>query len=315
MRLTLLVLLSFWALLPPRGPLSAEMHPTWNPSGTEIAFESNREGSADLFVVTLASGAARRLTDSTAADARPVWSPDGRWIAFHSNREGHFDLYVVRPDGSGLRRLTQSPRDETNGGWNPTSSALVYEVRDLDRPHWSLSIIELHDASTRVLIDRPGDCLTPTWLPDGRIAFSYSPPGGNHDTDLVIMQMPASGGTPEALLGGEEGDSNANYSRARGRLAYNSIRDGNWEIYTAPLSGQNSRRLTVQAQPALAGIDGQPAWSPAGDLIAFTSGRAGSLDIVLIDPDGREVRNLTKEWRSAVERPLHLERHDDGDRR
>lgn len=37
----------------------------------------------------------------------------------------------------------------------------------------------------------------------------------------------------------------------------------------------------------------EPAWSPDGRSIAFLSDRAGNWDIFLMDPDGRNQRNLT----------------------
>ena len=87
------------------------------------------------------------------------------------------------------------------------------------------------------------------------------------------------------------------FSPAQNLAVFNSIRDGDWEIYSAVFDGGDERRLTVQGRPGVEGIDGQPACSPSGDRIAITSGRAGSLDIVLIDANGHEIQNLTIYWR------------------
>lgn len=283
--------------------LSNELHPSWSPSGEYLVFESNRYGNADLFVFELASGQVRRITTHSADDGRPVWSPDGDWIAFHSNRSGNHDLYRVRPDGADLTRLTVSDRDETNAAWSPAADAIVYEIRGDD--HWYLGVLRLYDGSARVLVDRPGDHLTPTWPSAGEVIFSYSPPGGNHDTDIQLTTIDLQGRLTGTLLGGARGNSNAHYSTKREQFVFNSIRDGNWEIYTAARDGANTLRLTVQSLPGLAGIDGQPEWSPDGSMIAFTSGRAGSLDIVLIGPDGSEVRNLTADWTVNPTPPTH----------
>lgn len=294
MKLLVVLVLGMASRTPARAEPSQELHPSWSPSGDRLVFESDRSGSADLYVIELASARVRRLTDGPATDARPVWSPDGRWIAFHSNRSGNYDLYLVRPDGTGLRRLTDSDLDETNAGWDPTSRTLVYEIRR--DGHWCLGVVDVASGRSRVLLDGPGDHLTPAWLTAEEIVFSYSPPGGNHDTDLVLRTTDREGSVTGELLGGLRGNSNANYSPARRRLVFNSIRDGNWEIYTAARDGRDSRRLTRQGLPELAGIDGQPEWSPSGRQIAITSGRAGSLDIVLIRPGGGEIRNLTRSW-------------------
>jgi Tol biopolymer transport system component len=273
---------------------SQELHPSWDPSGTRLVFESDRFGNADILVLDLSSDNVTRLTHSPAEDARPSWSPDGTWIVFHSNRHGNQDLFRVRPDGSELTRLTSSELDETNASWSPSSEKLVYEVRLEDR--WTLRIMDLAAGTVHDLLNRPGDHLTPTWLGEHRIAFSYSPPGGNHDTDLVVHAVDDNGAKEDALLSGAAGNSNVDYSPIRNSLVFNSIRDGNWEIYTAGLAGEEELRLTTQDLPEIAGIDGQPAWDPSGTRIAIASARAGSFDIFVISPDGHEVENLTERW-------------------
>jgi TolB protein len=52
------------------------------------------------------------------------------------------------------------------------------------------------------------------------------------------------------------------------RIAFQSHRDGNWEIYTLELASGELQRLT--RHPA---YDGAPAWSPDGDWIVFESYR------------------------------------------
>jgi len=274
---------------------SDELHPSWSPDGERIVFESDREGSADLWVIGLMDAKVRRLTDSPAADARPVWSPDGRWIAFHSDREENFDLWAIRPDGTGLRRLTSGERDETNPAWDPTSKQIVYEERAGERT-WHLRVVDTETLATRPLVVAPGSHLTPSWMASGKIAYSYSPPGGNHDTELVLRVVEPDGRDAGVLLAGRRGNSNAQYSAALQRLVFNSIRDGNWEIYSARPEGHEEQRLTASGGEGLIGIDGQPDWSPTSDRIAITSGRAGSLDIVILTVHGEEIRNLTKEW-------------------
>jgi TolB protein len=41
------------------------------------------------------------------------------------------------------------------------------------------------------------------------------------------------------------------------------------------------------------GYDGSPSWSPNGELIAFTSDRAGALNVYIMDSLGRNVRAVT----------------------
>lgn len=76
-------------------------------------------------------------------------------------------------------------------------------------------------------------------------------------------------------------------------IAFTSNLDGDYEIYVMNTDGSNIRQLTYNFIQ-----DTQPAWSPDGNFIAFSSDRDGSYvgnsDIFLMDSDGTGVINLTK---------------------
>jgi tetratricopeptide (TPR) repeat protein len=73
--------------------------PSWSPDGAsdgqQVAFISARDGNWELYLVDVATGQERRLTNHPAADVAPTWSPDGRRVAFLSNRDGAWALYIL----------------------------------------------------------------------------------------------------------------------------------------------------------------------------------------------------------------------------
>src|ERR1041384_839244 len=73
----------------------------------------------------------------------------------------------------------------------------------------------------------------------------------------------------------------------RGRIAFASDRDGNFEIYVMNPDGSGQLRLTNDP-----GEDTQPAWSPDGTQIAFVSNRAGTNDIYIMNADGSGLHRL-----------------------
>ena len=75
---------------------------------------------------------------------------------------------------------------------------------------------------------------------------------------------------------------------AQERIAFESTRDGNWEIYTMAPDGTDHVRLTDD--PAL---DSSPAISPQGRKIAFSSDRTGNGEIFIMNSDGSGLTNLT----------------------
>src|SRR4029079_9263741 len=54
--------------------------------------DRNTRWKTELYVVDLASGAARQLTHNVAPESTPVWSPDGTWILFNAVRLDKWEL-------------------------------------------------------------------------------------------------------------------------------------------------------------------------------------------------------------------------------
>ena len=82
------------------------------------------------------------------------------------------------------------------------------------------------------------------------------------------------------------------YASRRTKIAFASVREGNFEIYVMDGDGSNQRRVTVN--PA---SDEYPAWSPDGKKIAFVSNRNNvnkdHKQIWVIDADGKNPIRLT----------------------
>jgi hypothetical protein len=72
------------------------------------------------------------------------------------------------------------------------------------------------------------------------------------------------------------------------RIAFESLRDGNSEIYVMDADGSNQINLTRQEAD-----DHAPSWSPDGKLIAFESLRDGARELYVMSSDGSEGARLT----------------------
>ena len=73
-----------------------------------------------------------------------------------------------------------------------------------------------------------------------------------------------------------------------GKIAFNSRRDGNLEIYSMNSDGSGQTRLTNNLAN-----DELPMWSPDGSKIVFASNRGGNLDIYSMNADGTNQTRLT----------------------
>ena len=88
--------------------------PVWSPTGDSMLVTGHDE---DIFLVDLATGSVRNLTESPGREVEAVFSPDGSRVAFTSNRGGTQDIYLVNVDGSGLTRLTNDASHESELEW------------------------------------------------------------------------------------------------------------------------------------------------------------------------------------------------------
>jgi len=78
--------------------------------------------------------------------------------------------------------------------------------------------------------------------------------------------------------------------QAAPRIAFDSTRSGNVEIYIMNIDGSGVTNLTNHAAE-----DSDPAWSPDGTQIAFESDREGNFDILVMNADGSDWVNLTND--------------------
>jgi len=95
-------------------------NPAYNPSGTKLAFHSDRSGNMQVFLMnpTLYGQDIEQLTFG-AANGSPDWSPDGSKIAFISNRTGISRLYMMNSDGTGQVPLTPGLEMLGTPAWRP----------------------------------------------------------------------------------------------------------------------------------------------------------------------------------------------------
>jgi TolB protein len=142
--------------------------PAFSPDGRNIALTLSKDGNPEIYVLTLATGAFRRLTRHPGIDTEPSWSPTGRDIAFVSDRAGSPHLFVMDAEGGNVRQLT-SAGFHTQPRWSPKGETIVYTTRQATHDLWA---INPDGSNARRLTGGPGDNQGATWSPDGRhLAF------------------------------------------------------------------------------------------------------------------------------------------------
>lgn len=128
----------------------------------------------------------------------------------------------------------------------------------------------IHTAETEQPLDLPPGMHTVTVVVTGNDHRPLDPPLQKKVTFSVLPD-----------LGGAR-------SGAAAPIAYQSLVDGKWSLFTVNGDGRGLRRLSAGA-----GNDLSPAWSPDGKQIAFESNRDGALRIYVMNADGSDVRRIT----------------------
>ena len=266
-------------------------------SGGMLAFYSERDGNAEIYLMNADGTVQTRLTDNKAQDFSPAWSPDGTKSAFTSDRDDpnsvrcfpncNENLYVMNADGTAQTRLTDTPALESHPDWSPDGAWLSFDAdRDCDGKG-EIYIIRPDGSAERRLTDGQADDRWADWSPDGaQIAFS-----SKRDGNYEIYVMNADGTGLQRLTENNQDDYMPDWSPDGTQIAFFSMSSGAGRQFVSVMQadGSNLRQLT---QPT-SRVNEDPAWSPDGTRIAFQSDRDGNFEIYTMNPDGTDVRRLT----------------------
>jgi Tol biopolymer transport system component len=220
-------------------------------------------------------------------------------IAFVSTRAGNdkTQIYTMNPDGGGVTRLSHTPGSDVDPAWSPGHEHIAFASTRGGGSFQRIYTMNADGSGVTQLTDSGGPDKSPAWSPDGsKIAFTHVEihhTGTGHvffSTDIWLMNVNGSGLVQLTQTGHE---SSPAWSLDGSRIAFESTRDGNSEIYVMRADGSGITRLTHRMAN-----DYDPAWSPDGSKIAFDSkppGCCGNFDIYLMNADGSAVTRLTRD--------------------
>ncbi|MFA6109880.1 MAG: choice-of-anchor D domain-containing protein, partial [Candidatus Latescibacterota bacterium] len=272
----------------------------YSPDGARIAYVTGGGGGLDDIHVVDADGTDDVLVAGSSVGLRkwtPSWSPDGSRIAFGLGDANHnFDIYTMAATGGSLARLTTAPSNQYI--W-PSWQSFRYIGQ---------AVVGSTVARTMMVTNAGSATLNVTQITATDPTFSVNPsafslaPGGSQA--VVVEFRPVASGTVYTTLTLASNDLDSPLTRlvVNGRaiegppdlqianqIAFESDRDGNREIYAMNPDGTGQTNLTQHPSS-----DQNPAWSPDGSRIAFTSARDNpSGDIYLMDANGAGVTRVT----------------------
>jgi len=270
-------------------------NPVWSPDGSKIAFDSDRDGNSEIYVMDANGSNQTNLTNTPGRnDAQPDWSPVGDKLTFGAG----VDVYTMNADGSNQTLLFHGSSLPNWPSWSPDGTKIAFR----DGPN-RVSFINA-DGTNPISPSYPNVNYTLggaklSWSPNsqsvtGFVQFDNSTPGV---TDIGIFAVDGS----YSINLTESQDSYREYpywSPDGTRISAVATFDDSFTtssllIMNADGSDKHYYDFSSQGVPLVEDEAGQ--WSPDGKMILMKGyGEEWSNEnLYSIRPDGTEFAQLT----------------------
>jgi Tol biopolymer transport system component len=240
--------------------------------------------------LTRFEGTAKDTSAGGLGDTWPLVSPDGRALAFARQERTYVnDLYMLplghdlRPAGEPVRVTRRHYASMSGIAWTANSREVVYAAggnRVLNL--WRVSVFG-QGAPTRLAFALPSAVWPAIASKTSRLIYAWQ----IYNANLWRLELPS--GERKLLVGSTYDTRIPQYSRDGTKIAFQSDRSGNWEVWSCDADGSDCLQLTSFNGPQC----GTPRWSPDGRWIALDSRAEGWPEVYVIAADGGMPRRVT----------------------
>jgi len=272
-------------------------YPRWSPDGQSLAFLSSRPGlettpgeqtRAQIYVLSLSGGEARRVTTLKNGVSGFQWSPDGSQFVVIS-RIGPGDNRPENKDRSDVRHYKNSSYKCNDTGWFDDRRSHIW-------------IVDARSGNAKQLTEgNDWNDSDPQWSPDGsRIAFVSNRTGKEFDGDRNsdVWVIPATGGSLVKISDHNESDGSPRWSPDGKTIAFTGeVHDRDHpKIWLAPATGGQS---SVLAATDLDLIPSGLEWSRDGKSIFFETGVKGEYQLFRVNLDKKLTEQISSGSRAV----------------
>ena len=144
---------------------SSDAQAVFDPSGTRLAFVSDRGGVPQIYTMGVDGSNVTRVTFGGGKTCDPAWSPDGKRIAYVSEKSGEgMEVYMLDLTDNSATRLTDSGGMNEAPTWSPDSRHIMFSSSRSGRPE--LYVVNARPPYEEHKISVNGlSCEGPSWGP------------------------------------------------------------------------------------------------------------------------------------------------------
>ena len=238
----------------------------------------------EVYVADYDGANPRRITINRTLNITPTWSPDGRSIAYTSYRSGVPDILISNIYAGTM----ETPLKGSGQNWlpvfSPDGSKIAFTSNRDGNPE--LYVMNRDGSDVRRLTNHPEIDTSPTFSPSGtQIAFAS---GRSGTPQVYVIGVDGAG---MRRISQESYADRPTWSPAPyNEIAFTARTGPGFDIKILNIGTGETRQITFGE-----GTNESPAWAPNGRHLAFSSTRAGRLQIFTVDRDGRNLRQITRE--------------------
>jgi len=265
--------------------LAVGSNPRISPDGASVVFE--RDGA--IYRIPAIGGAPRRIAEGRG----PIWSPDGREIISSRGTNARPQAFRIPAEGGEESPIASS--EDLAGGfragwrWSPDGSriALFRSGRVNSVASLAVAVLDPGSGEVRDLARLPAGSnpFGLAWDGDDALLYAWSPTAAT-GRGARLSRIALRGGEPRTVF--SFGSTPAGIElAARGTLVF-GVQEHRANLFEVVDGDARGRALT--RGPA---IDRQPAFSPDGKQVVFTSDRSGNFDLWSLELASGALRRLT----------------------
>ena len=279
-------------IVPPAGVAINFGQMTFSPDGNYLYYVRGAgvNSPGTLYQVPVLGGTSKEVLKGVT---RISFSPDGKRFAFERRYadQGEDFLIIANTDGTGEQKLATRKHPDyflPGAAWSPDGQTIACPIGGFTGGVYrSVAIIQVSDGSQRQFTShRWNDVQRVAWLSDGSGVITTA--NEQQGEQYQIWRISYPDGEAQTLTNDLSDYRNISLTADSSALVAVMF-DTTSNIWVAPYGEwNNARQLTSSKVNGGLGI----AWTPDGKIV-YDSHAGGNPDIWIVDPDGRNQKQLT----------------------